>query len=96
MSVTADTKTTLGAVVAVVTAFLSGMLWINTSIGAVEKSVTAVKEGTIETNHRLDLIDYRLKSLEGTADDRWRRSDMRAWVRDFKERNPTVSAPLVE
>lgn len=89
MALTQDTKTTIGVTALCVSAFLGGAAWINTSIGAVEKAQS-------DSNHKLDLIDYRLKALEGAADDRWRRSDMKAWVRDLRERNPAVSVPSVD
>lgn len=84
-----DTKTTIGVTALCVSAFLGGAAWINASISAVEKGL----EGS---NHRLDLIDYRLKTLEGASDDRWRRSDMKAWARDMRERNPSMSIPSVD
>lgn len=88
-ALTQETKTTLGVTALCVSAFLGGAFWINDSISAVERV-------QYESNHKLDLIDYRLKALEGAADDRWKRSDMRSWVRDFKERNPTIPAPSVD
>lgn len=89
VTLTQDTKTTIGVTALCVSAFIGGAAWINTSIGAVERAQS-------DSNHKLDLIDYRLKALEGASDDRWRRSDMKAWARDFKERNPSVSTPSVD
>jgi hypothetical protein len=88
-SLSQDTKTTLGVTALCVSAFLGGAAWINTSIGEVEKGLTG-------TNSRLDMIEYRLKALESSSDDRWRRTDMKAWIRDFRERNPTMSIPSVD
>lgn len=89
VTLTQDTKTTIGVTALCVSAFLGGAAWINASIAAVEKA-----QG--DSNHKLDLIDYRLKALENANDDRWRRSDMKAWVRDVRERNPGMSIPSVD
>jgi hypothetical protein len=84
-----NTKTTLSVVASCITIFLGGALWITTSLGSMERSI-------LELSHRVDTLDTRLRALEGTTDDRWRRSDMKAWVRDAKERNPSLSLPSVE
>lgn len=89
VSLTQDTKTTIGVTALCITAFLGGAGWI-------QSSISAVKDAQSDSNHKLDLIDYRLKTLEGAADDRWRRSDMKTWARDLKERNPSVSTPSVD
>lgn len=84
-----QTKTTLGVAVSCVSVFLGGALWINSSLASMERSL-------VDIGHRIDVLDLRLRVLEGTADDRWRRSEMRAWVRDAKERNPSISLPAVD
>ena len=89
MALTQDTKTTIGVTAACVAAFLGGAFWI-------KDSVTSVRDGLKDNTHKLDLIDYRLKALEGASDDRWRRSDMKAWARDMRERNPALSIPSVD
>lgn len=81
-TITANTRTTIGAAIVVCGAIVGGA-W------RIESSLSGVGE-------RLSLVEYRLQALEDSHDDRWRRSEMRAWVRDFKERNPTVSTPTVE
>lgn len=81
-ALTPDTKTTLAVTALCVTAFLGGALWIERSLN------------TVST--RLGLVEYRLEAIEHGSDDRWRRADMRAWVRDFKERNPSISVPTVD
>lgn len=88
-ALTQDTKTTIGVTASCVAAFLGGAFWIQSSIGS-------VRDAMRDTNSKLELIDYRLKALESAADDRWRRSDMKAWVRDLRERNPGQSIPSVD
>lgn len=92
-SIDQGTKTTLAVTALCVSAFLSGAAWINNSIGAVERS-------QLQTNSALEMIDYRLKTLEARAGadagDKWTRSDMRAWVREYRASNPQNPPPPVD
>lgn len=93
MTLTQDTKTTIGVTALCVTTFLGGALWIERSLAAVRADVTA---GQAKTESRLDLIDYRLRQIEARESGAVTIPVFRAWASDLKERNPNLSVPLVQ
>jgi len=85
------TLTRLGPAIIVATGAISGALWINSSMAGIEKvqasaSASAAVERA-EIQNKLGMIEYRLGAIERGTGHPWLRSEMRAWVDDFIERN---------
>lgn len=73
--------------VATLLAVVGAAVWIDRRISIAETSATQAQAVlSVQNKAEFDKIDLRLKSIENTAeaagDDRWRRSDMRAYIRE--------------
>ena len=73
--------------VATLLAVVGAAVWIDRRISIAETSATQAQAVlVIQNKAEFDKIDLRLRSIEGTAeaasDDTWKRSDMRAYVRE--------------
>jgi hypothetical protein len=67
----------------------------------VDESLLPMQKSMLELNHRIDIMDSginaRLRALEERVSDRWTRTDMRTWVREFQAMNESkVRVPEIE
>lgn len=85
-TITADTPIQIGLVVTVIGSFVGGALWI-------QKALTRFQ-------HSLDLfkleVHNRLTALEDRTGGRVTRSEMRAWIHEFRALNPGMKIPDID
>jgi hypothetical protein len=89
----AETLVRLGPAIVLSGAFLTGALWINTTLGGVDRRVE-------QLTHRVELIESnwntRLDSIATRTDQSVSLYKLQAWSLQLKISNPDLNVPSVE
>ena len=90
------TKTTtllpLGLVIGIVVSSLWGQNWLSKQFQSLHQQIELRAQ---EQSDRLVDVEKRLLSLEHAQDARWNSLDMRSWVLELRETNPSLKVPVV-
>lgn len=79
---------------------IGGIIAIAISGAGVARWAYSIDSGLDLVNHKLDEANSRMSSLvveiKNMNDTGWTRNDMRVWVENLMERNPTISIPKIK
>lgn len=89
----AETLVRLGPAIVMAGAFLSGAMWINSTLSGVERRVEQLA-------HRVEMLESnwntRLDSINARADQSVSLYKLQAWSLQLKIKNPSLEVPPVE
>lgn len=88
-----DTKVTIGAALAVAVAIGGGAWRIESALASSREEQAKTR---IEMSGRLDILDFRLRSLEDHGNGSLKAATFRAWASDLERKNPTLIVPSVQ